>query len=80
MAEKLVREQSISIRQACQIFVISETCYRYKAKLSDDNACIADWLLQLTHNQKNWGFGLCFFIFTQCERLFLKPQTCLSHL
>jgi putative transposase len=60
MAEKLVQEQGVSIRQACQTFAISETCYRYKARLSDDNACIADWLIRLTHNQKNWGFGLCF--------------------
>ena len=22
---------------------------------------IADWLLRLTHYQRNWGFGLCFF-------------------
>ena len=21
---------------------------------------IADWLVRLTHNQRNWGFGLCF--------------------
>lgn len=21
---------------------------------------IADWLIRLTHNQKNWGFGLCY--------------------
>jgi len=21
---------------------------------------IADWLIRLTHNQRNWGFGLCF--------------------
>ncbi len=23
-------------------------------------AHIADWLVRLTYNQKNWGFGLCF--------------------
>jgi len=28
--------------------------------LSDENAEIADWLIRLTHNQRNWGFGLCF--------------------
>ncbi len=38
---------------------ISETCYRYQPKLSDENAEIADWLVRLTHNQKDWGFGLC---------------------
>ncbi len=42
------------------MFSISETCYRYQAKLSSEYAEIADWLIQLTHNQQNWGFGLCF--------------------
>ena len=37
-----------------------ETCYRYQAKLSAENAVIADWLIRLTTNQRNWGFGLCF--------------------
>lgn len=39
---------------------VSETCYRYQRRLSDENAEIADWLLRLTFNQKNWGFGLCY--------------------
>ncbi|MET3139633.1 hypothetical protein AAKU61_004014 [Undibacterium sp. GrIS 1.2] len=39
---------------------MSETCYRYRAKLSSENAEGADWLVRLTHNQRNWGFGLCF--------------------
>ena len=49
-----------SIRQVCRALDISETCYRYQAKLSDENAEIADWLIRLTHNWKDWGFGLCF--------------------
>lgn len=36
-----------------------ESCYRYEAKLSDENAEIADWLIRLTNNQKNWGFADC---------------------
>jgi len=51
---------STSIRVVCQIFSISETCYRYEAKLSDENAEIADWLLRLTTTYKRWGFGLCY--------------------
>lgn len=39
---------------------ISETCYRYKPKFHDENNKIADYLLSLTQEQKNWGFGLCF--------------------
>ena len=60
MAQYAVNTRGVSIRLACEAFGISETCYRYQAKLSDDNAYIADWLIRLTHNQKNWGFGLCF--------------------
>ena len=60
MARKVVQARGVTIRLACQAFGISETCYRYTAKLSAENAEIADWLIRLTHNQRNWGFGLCF--------------------
>ena len=60
MAKETVEKRAVSIRLACVAFVISETCYRYQPKLSDENAEIADWLIRLTHNQRNWGFGLCF--------------------
>lgn len=45
---------------ACRAFGIRETCYRYQPKLTHGNAEIADWLVRLTYNQRNWGFGLCF--------------------
>ncbi len=60
MATQAVQEKAVSIRLACIAFTISGTCYRYQPKLSDENAEIADWLIRLTHNQRNWGFGLCF--------------------
>lgn len=60
MAQRAVTERGLSVRLACAAFVISETCYRYQPRLSDENAEIADWLIRLTHNQRNWGFGLCF--------------------
>jgi putative transposase len=60
MAKRVVADRGISIRLVCEIFGISETCYRYQAKLSDDNALIADWLLRLTSTHRRWGFGLCF--------------------
>lgn len=60
MARKAVEQQQISIRMACRLFGISETCYRYQAKLSGENAHIADWLLRLTTTHRTWGFGLCF--------------------
>jgi len=40
--------------------VISETCYRYQAKLSDDNTFIAEQLIELTEENPDWSFGLCF--------------------
>lgn len=60
MAQAAVRNQGVSIRLACQAFRISETCYRYQAKRSDENAEIADWLVRLTGAYRSWGFGLCF--------------------
>ena len=60
LAQKAVQEKAIPVRLSCKAFGISETCYRYQAKLSDENALIADWLLRLTGHQRNWGFGLCF--------------------
>lgn len=60
MARSVVSRSKVSIRVACETFSVSQTCYRYEAKLSDENAEIADWLIRLTHNQRNWGFGLCF--------------------
>lgn len=50
----------MSVRLSCRVFAISETCYRYQGRLSEENARIADWLVRLTHHQRNWGFGLCF--------------------
>ena len=60
MAQQAVQQRGASIRVACAAFGISETCYRYQAKCSAENAEIADHLIRLTHNQRNWGFGLCF--------------------
>jgi putative transposase len=60
MALRAVKEKAVSIRLACQAFGISQTCYRYQAKLSSENSEIADRLIRLTANQRNWGFGLCF--------------------
>ena len=54
-----MQEKGISIRRACRIFCVSETCCRYQPKLID-NALIADWLLRLTYTNRRWGFGLCY--------------------
>lgn len=60
LAQKAVIDKDISIRLSCELFGISETCYRYQPKLNDENTIIADWLLRLAQNQRNWGFGLFF--------------------
>jgi len=60
MARRVVAERGISVRLACQIFTVSETCYRYEAKKNAENEQIANWLLRLTDNHRNWGFGLCY--------------------
>ena len=60
MALKVVNLKQVSVSAACKIFSISKSCYKYESKLKHENILIADWLVRITHNQKNWGFGLCF--------------------
>ena len=60
MAQRASKQYAASIRIVCRAFNISETCYRYQAKLNDENAEIADWLLRLSIVHRRWGFGLCF--------------------
>lgn len=67
MAMRAVQEKQVTVRFACKAFRISEYCYRYEAKLNEENEMIADWLIRLTHNQRNWGFGLCFLYLRNVE-------------
>ena len=60
MAGTAVARRGVSIALACRTFDVSETCYRYSPKLSDENEQIADLLVGLTAAKKTWGFGLCF--------------------
>ncbi|KFG94918.1 hypothetical protein GQ56_0123595, partial [Burkholderia paludis] len=60
MAMHAVSSRGISIRLACEAFGISQACYRYVSRRSAENDEIANWLLRLTDNHRNWGFGLCF--------------------
>ncbi len=60
MARWAVDSGLSSIRHACQTFAVRQTCYRYQAKASEENARIADWLVRLTTAYRDWGFGLCF--------------------
>jgi len=60
MAKEVVEQRGVPIRVACAVFSISESCYRYESKQNAENAEIVDWLLRLTDNHRNWGFGLCY--------------------
>ena len=60
MAKKAVETKGVSIELACRAFKISESCYRYERKLSEENKKVEDWLLRLTDNNRNWGFSLCY--------------------
>ena len=60
MAKQTVTTEGISIRLACTIYQISQTGYRYEARARAENKQIADWLIRLTDNHRNWGFGLCY--------------------
>jgi putative transposase len=62
MAVKAVALRGVGVALACRTFAVSETCYRYSAKLNDENEQIADLLIGLTRAKKTWGFGLCFQI------------------
>lgn len=60
MAQQAVQHRGASIRVACLAFGISQSCYRHVSREQPVNAQIADLLLDLTQQEKNWGFGLCF--------------------
>jgi len=60
LAQHAVKTARTTIQHACITFAISETCFRYQGKHSDENARIEDWLLRLTTAHRSWGFGLCF--------------------
>jgi putative transposase len=60
MAKRAVSECGVCIRVACQAFGISESCFRYERKLDAENTEVANWLLKITDNHRNWGFGLCY--------------------
>lgn len=53
-------QHGVAINLACTAFSISETCYRYQSKCQAENEEIANWLIRLTDNNRNWGFGLCY--------------------
>lgn len=63
-----VERRGFSIALACRTFTLSETCYRYSAKLNDDNEQIADLSIGLPRAKRNWDFGLCFLYLRTTQR------------
>lgn len=62
MAVRAVARRRVSIALACRTFMVSETCYRYSAKLNDDNVQIADLLIGLTQAREAGASACVFFI------------------
>ncbi len=61
IAKAYVSKGRLNIRTACHAFMISETCYRYSAKLSDENSQIVLFLVAVVrfahypgHPRHNW--------------------------
>jgi putative transposase len=59
VARWAVEQKGLGVRLACEAFGLSESGCRYQPRLNVENTKIAEWLLRLTENQRNWGFGLC---------------------
>ncbi|SIS99407.1 putative transposase [Paracoccus saliphilus] len=57
-----VERRGVSVALACRTFGVSETRYRYRPLVSDENELIADLLLGLTGARKTWGLGCVFCI------------------
>jgi putative transposase len=53
MAKEVVAKRGIAIRLACDVFTISESCFRYEGEQNADNELIANWLQRLTDNTRN---------------------------
>ncbi len=60
IAKKVLANRGVCIRAVCLAFRISESCYRYERKLDTENNEVATFLIRLTDNHRNWGFGLCY--------------------
>ncbi len=80
MAKKAVTDRGVCIRVACVAFCISESCYRYERKRDAENDQVANWLIRLTDNHRNWGFGLCYLYLRNVKSNKTESQAFLSDL
>ena len=58
MAQQANQSFRISARRSCELFSVSNTCWRYEPKGSAIKAAIANDLLALGEQNKSWGFEL----------------------
>lgn len=61
MAHHAVQSKHISIRKACPLFGVSESCYRHASKQSEVNLKLEAKLTEITSTkgQTTWGFAMC---------------------
>jgi len=52
MTERAVKERALSIRLACGMFRINQSCYRYVSKTNVENEQIEQWLVRLKDNHR----------------------------
>ena len=60
MAKSAVEQRGITVKLAFEALRIIQDCYRYVAKGDSQNELIAQRLVALTDNNRNWGSGLCY--------------------
>ena len=80
MAKRAVQQFGVSVRLACEMFRLSQACYRYEAKFKTENEAVAQWLLRLTDNHRTWWLYAVLPVPAQCEGLWLEPQARVSDL
>lgn len=66
VARKAVALRGVSIALARCTFGVSEACYRYSAKLNEENEQIADLLIWLMRVKRSWGPRSLFSLPAQC--------------
>jgi putative transposase len=60
IAQNVVDTLQISVRCSCQLFCVSQTCYRYAAKWRDGYNVFSDSLNALSLRSRTRGFALMF--------------------
>ena len=80
MAKTAVAKYGACIRVACDAFGIRQSCYRYERTQDAENAEVVNWLLRLTDNHCNCGFGLSYLYLRNVRGSKIEPQARVPHL